>query len=133
MKKKQKEIGSEDIQELSQRVVELLAAAAVNLVTEGEKGNSPISVAPDQPYDFPIVRKGRIPFGQRMSHEGLVENEIEMFLIRRIQELAEQGHSTEKIARQLNQEDHVSKRAGKWSRTAVWRILKRLKEKSVTK
>ena len=68
-----------------------------------------------------------------MSHEGLVENEIEMFLIRRIQELAEQGHSTEKIARQLNQEDHVSKRAGKWSRTAVWRILKRLKEKSVTK
>ena len=53
--------------------------------------------------------------------------------IRRIQELARQKYSTEKIAQFLNKEDHETKRAGKWSRTAVWRILQRPQKKPVTK
>jgi hypothetical protein len=56
-----------------------------------------------------------------------------MIWVRRIQELASQKLSTEKIARHLNEEDHETKRAGKWSRTAVWRTLQQLKKKAVTK
>ena len=137
MKKKRKEIGSENITsaELSQRVVEILASAAFRLATEGEKenANSTTSITPTQSEDFSIpMKRGRIPFGQKLSTEGLVTNGTEMLLIKRIQELAEQGCSSEKIARQLNKEDHQTKRAGRWTRTAVWRILKRLKEKGVT-
>jgi len=71
--------------------------------------------------------RGRVPFGQRKCGQGRQVNEIEHSLIMDIQRLAAEGLSSEQIARRLNQEDKVSKRAGKWSRTAVWRILKSLK------
>lgn len=71
--------------------------------------------------------KGRVPFGQRKSGHDRQINEIELLLIKDIQRLAAEGLSSEKIARWLNQKDKVSQRAGKWSRTAVWRILKNMK------
>lgn len=76
---------------------------------------------------MPPPRRGRVPFGQRKYGQDRQVNEIELSLIKDIQWLAAEGLSSEKIARRLNQEDKVSKRAGKWTRTAVWRILKSLK------
>ncbi len=67
-----------------------------------------------------------------MGAEGRETNEDEMRWIKRIWELKAQGLSSEKIAQQLNREDQTSKRAGKWSRPTVWRILKRIKEKGIT-
>ena len=124
--------------EIYERVVDLLVAGLLRLILEeeGNKKGPAIDMATEKVEDnFPVlpapsetklilesIVRGRIPFG----HGG------EAFWIKRIQELNGQGFSSEKIAKQLNQEDHESKRAGKWSRTAVWRILKRLKEKGVT-
>jgi len=71
--------------------------------------------------------RGRVPFGQKKCGQDRRVNEIELSLIKDIQRLAAKGLSSEQIAQRLNQEDKVSKRAGKWSRTAVWRILKSLK------
>ncbi len=122
-------------EEREERVIELLATAVVRLMGDERKEETkpPILVSPSQSEiaHAPLV-KGRIPFGQETGGMGRVFNETETRWIKRIQELAAQGWSSEKIARQLNLEDHESKRAGKWSRTAVWRILKRLKEKGVT-
>ncbi|OGS12952.1 MAG: hypothetical protein A2234_06930 [Elusimicrobia bacterium RIFOXYA2_FULL_58_8] len=72
-------------------------------------------------------RRGRVPFGHRKYGEDRQIHEIELSLVKDIQRLAAEGLSSEQIAQRLNQDDKVSKRAGKWSRTAVWRILKRLK------
>ena len=72
--------------------------------------------------------RGRVPFGQRKCRQTRQVNEIELSLMKDIQRLAAEGLSSEQIAQRLNQEDKVSKRAGKWSRTAVWRILKSMKK-----
>ncbi len=71
--------------------------------------------------------RGRVPFGQRKCGQDREIHEVEQSLIKDIQRLAAEGLSSEQIARRLNQEDKVSKRAGKWSRTAVWRMLRNLK------
>ena len=76
--------------------------------------------------------QGRVPFGFQQNLYGRAIYEPEIKWLQRIHELATQKLSTEKIARLLNKEDLTSKRAGKWSRTAVWRILKRIKKKAVT-
>jgi len=122
------------------RVVEILTRASVRLLAKqrveaaGEE-SAPITDAtenkhldftsPEVPLEPP--RRGRVPFGQRRYGEDRQINEIELSLIKDIQRLATEGLSSEQIAQRLNQEDKVSKRAGKWSRTAVWRILKSLK------
>ena len=98
-------------------------APAVGPATEKVEDTLPALPAPSETkLILESIVRGRIPFGHG----------AEAFWIKRIQELNGRRFSSEKIAKQLNQEDHESKRAGKWSRTAVWRILKRLKEKGVT-
>src|SRR5258708_19672747 len=77
--------------------------------------------------------QGRVRFGLQQKPYGRAICEAEMRWIERIHELATQGFSTEKIAQLLNKEDRETKRAEKWSRTAVWGILKRFKKKAVTK
>lgn len=72
-----------------------------------------------------LPKCGPIPFGQKLGKNGLEIEENETALIKRICELAKQRWSSEKIAKRLNQEDHQTRRAGKWTRTAVWRILKK--------
>ena len=122
-------------EERTERVVELLATAVVRLILGERKEETklPTSASSAQPeIAHAPPAKGRVPFGQEMSEMGRIFKEAEFRWINRIQQLAAQGRSSEKIARQLNMEDHESKRVGKWSRTAVWRILKRLKGKDVT-
>lgn len=62
-----------------------------------------------------------------------MKNPTEEYWIAQIRRLSAEGLSSEEIARQLNQEDQMSRRAGRWSRTAVWRILRRVGDKGVTK
>jgi len=129
------------------RVVEILTRASVRLLEKqraeaaarekGEPvvpGNALTEPEERKVLDFtspevyePEPRRGRIPFGQRRDGPRIKENDIEVSLIKDIRRLAAEGLSSEQIAQRLNQEDKVSKRAGKWSRTAVWRILKGLK------
>ena len=123
-------------EERMERIVELLAGAAFKLSLNEEKKEAEptTSTTPAQALTLPLPpAKGRIPFGQKISVEGREVNNVEAGWIRRIKELATDGFSSEKIAKQLNQEDHESKRAGKWSRTAVWRILRKTKDKGGTK
>ncbi|MBI2069119.1 MAG: recombinase family protein [Elusimicrobia bacterium] len=121
-------------EERLERVIELLATAVARMIRgEGkEETKPPTLISPSQPEiaNAPSA-KGRVPFGQEMGKMGRVFNQAELVWIKRIQELAAQGWSSEKIAKQLNKEDHESNRAGRWSRTAVWRILKKLKQKGV--
>jgi hypothetical protein len=122
------------------RVVEILTKASVRLLEKQRAAAEGAEPTPEpespekQPLDFtsPEVPleppcRGRVPFGQRKSGEDRKIHEFELSLIRDIQQLAAEGLSSEQIAQWLNQEDKVSKRAGKWSRTAVWRIQKSLK------
>lgn len=129
-------------EERLQRLTELLAVAVRRLAMEEEerkkKGLPPMEKAEDDQtvlqdkFILEAPDKGRIPFGEMMGPEGREINEEEIHWIKRILELSRQGLSSEKIAQQLNREDHASKRAGKWFRPTVWRILKKLKEKGVT-
>lgn len=110
------------------RITQLLANASVRLIEKGdgpEKENTTASAK--APANLAMYRgQGRIPFGKKLTELGWEDNELEMKWIRRIIELKGQGLTTYKIAKRLNAEDHETLRAGKWSRTAVWRTLKAL-------
>lgn len=112
------------------RIVEILATAVIRMVQE-EKRSS------DQPPDKEPQRlsapKGRLPFGQKKIEGRRDIDATERRLIEWICTMAAEGCSSEKIAKTLNAEDRETKRAGKWSRTAVWRILQRIKKEGVTK
>jgi hypothetical protein len=112
------------------RVIEILADAVFRAMLTEQTGTAKgrmnhrgtsISCIPRLP------QKGPVPFGQRIAEEGVEEDPDEKRLIRLIQRLAAKGYSVDKIAKRLNQEDKKSRRAGTWSRTAIWRILKSLK------
>ena len=60
--------------------------------------------------------EGRKPFGERDGEQAVID---------RIRELQAQGHSERAIARQLNQEGHVTRLRGRWHGVMVGRILKR--------
>ena len=133
------------LEEQMERIIELLAIALRRSIAEEEDRLKKGVVLTEKVEDVPSISnvsqdklvleapsKGRIPFGEQMGGEGREVNKAEVYWIKRIQELSAQGLSSEKIAQQLNQEDQNSKRAGKWIRPTVWRILKRLKEKGVT-
>ncbi len=113
------------------RIVELLAKASLMLAVEqmGKSEAGIEEVAKSAPaISVPTslqLKSGPIPFGQKQAGLDRVVEESEAKWIKRIQELAKAGLSTEKIAKRLNREDKESRRAGKWSRSAVWRILKR--------
>lgn len=115
------------------RIVELLAKASYLLaVEEMKRAKSGIKEEePAQVISAPTpleLKSGPVPYGQRQMGLDRVVNEAETKWIKRIQELNKAGLSTEKISKRLNEEDQESQRAGKWSRSAVWRILKRIKK-----
>jgi len=111
------------------RVVELLAAAALRLIEE-----PPTQVEEAGPHPAPVVfrPRGRVAFGKRWELEGWKDDPIEAAWIGRIVAWAKEGLSSEKIARRLNVEDRETRRAGKWSRPMVWRILRREKRRGAT-
>lgn len=114
-------------EERADRVIELLGKAAVRMAEEEKPG----AVKEDRdmsgaPAIVVKIQCGPVPYGQEMLGLERVEFEKEMKWIKRIQELNKAGLSTEKIAKRLNEEDQESRRGGKWSRSTVWRILKRL-------
>jgi len=117
------------------RIVEILAEASLRLLREqqsetAEPAGPPV---PDTPAPaFCPMKLGRLPFGQEKFDGGRVESPDEAALVKRICELAREGLSTDAIAKRLNQEDKTSKRSGKWSKVAVWRILRREKGRGVT-
>lgn len=106
-------------------IMDLLARGAVRLaLKEKLLGHR---VAESLPPDL-----GRIPFGVRREHGRRFVDLVEAALIERIEKLAAEGLSLAKIAKRLNKEDRASRRAGKWSGAAVWRILRRKKLKGAT-
>lgn len=115
-----------------ERVVKLLAKAASAPDSKKEEGPTTL----DGPLEGkgPCIpsTSGPIPFGKKLGDGGLEINEEQFYWIKRIQEWDGLGYSSGKIAKRLNEEDHKTKRAGKWSRTAVWRMLKRINEKGFT-
>ena len=113
-----------------ERIIEILVRGGLRLYWEGE--GTMLSKPESVKFEMPVPYKGRIPFGQRKAGVNRERVELEQAIIKQIRELKTKGYSTEKIAQQLNQEDHASRRSGKWTRVAVWRILKRNK-KGVTK
>jgi len=81
-------------------------------LAEPEESKVPDFTSPEVGYE-PEPRRGRIPFGQQRDGSRIKGNEIEMSLTKDIQRLATEGLSLEQIAQWLNQEDKVSRRAGK--------------------
>jgi len=117
------------------RIVEILAEASIRLINEQQREAAEPAGPhiPDTPASAICPMKlGRLPFGQKKFDGGRVESPDEAALVKRICELAREGLSTDAIAKWLNQEDKTSKRSGKWSKVAVWRILRRQKGKGVT-
>ncbi|MBI4055564.1 MAG: recombinase family protein [Elusimicrobia bacterium] len=139
-------------EERLQRIVEILSDGVVRLIRKKQEEkacaaaaqpaiadsstSSCVAVAASEPKKLPeslLLKRGRVPFGQRKLGEDRTEHKSEQVWVQRIGELAAKGYSSEKIAQRLNREDRESKRAGKWSRVAVWRILKGLEHRGVTK
>ena len=74
------------------------------------------------------VREGKWttspPFGYSMINGELVINEKDVPFYKRIVELClYHNFGTKLIAMKLNEEDKITKRAGKWSDSTIWRIL----------
>ena len=114
------------------RFSELLNRASERIHNQKENDLIPLK-EPSEPLGMRTTApQGRVPFGFQQNPYGRAVLESETKWIQRIHELASHNLSTEKIAQRLNKEDRKSKRAGKWSRTAVWRILKRIKVELVT-
>lgn len=115
-----------------ERIAEIFADAVIRLAVEEcqrEKGEiaapvTPESSQPQTVLDPCTARTGRIPFGQSGLDGRRVINPEEQAWILRIRQLAVEGCSAGVIADNLNKEDCKSRRAGKWSKVAVWRILK---------
>jgi hypothetical protein len=115
-----------------ERVVELLAKASYMLAVEQMKRAETGIKEDEEPA--PIIsaptpmelKSGPVPYGHKQIGLDSVVDEAEVKWIKRIQELNKAGLSTEKISKRLNEEDRESRRAGKWARSAVWRVLKRI-------
>ena len=127
-----KYLDSDDLtpEDNAKRVVEILSEGCLRSIKEQKE--NPTSATPQKPNLGFYPKPGVIPFGYTWSDKGIVKNESEMLWVRRIVELGSFGLSSEKIARQLNKEDHLTRRRGKWTRTAVWRILKKHRDASET-
>jgi hypothetical protein len=121
------------------RVVKLLASACLKLLNENlqQEIQIPTTLKNKEPRPIHSIstihrKPGPIPFGKKMQGLELGSNLVEESCIRRILDLHIKKYSNETIARILNKEDHETKRAGKWTRTAVWRILKERQPRGVT-
>ena len=88
--------------------------------------SKPIDMKKLFPEKKRFARSGRIPFGCRAGGNQRVDENSEMVWIEKIKEMKTQGISLKKIARHLNEVDQTSQRAGRWSGTAVWRIINRM-------
>ena len=110
---------------MSKGVVQSMKPEKANDQVQTKNSNKVLPIEPIPIHKIlpEIPRIGRIPFG---------EIKEEAIWINRIIGLNAQSLSSEKIAKTLNREDHSSIRSGKWTRTAVWRILKRNRSRSVT-
>lgn len=125
-------------QERMEAVIEILAEAVVRIVLEdrvrggaGEKKpNRDYSKSVDMKKLFPEKKRfspaSRVPFGYRTEGDQRIEEKSEMMWIEKIKELRSLGLSMEKIAKYLNKVDKTSQRAGMWSGSAVWHILKQI-------
>ena len=112
------------------RIVEILVRAGLRLYWEGE--GTTVLIPEPLSFEMPVPYKGRVPFGEKKVGFEREAVALEQAIIKRIVQLKAEGLSTQKIARRLNREDHESRRTGRWTRVAVWRILQR-KKKGVTK
>lgn len=115
------------------RIMELHTSILERMKQEKENPAPPPSEKIERLGTCARSPQGRIPFGFQQNPYGRAVHEGEAKWVQRIEALASQKFSLEKIAQALNKEDHETKRAGKWSRTAVWRILQRSKKSGVTK
>lgn len=104
------------------RFVELLAIGVIKLIAS-KKSVMTSQADLDPMPDWDQIR-GRFRFGRTIEDK---------YTIKRIVELNGQGLSTGKILKVMNAEDHSSSRQGIWDRSALWRILKRIKEKALKK
>ena len=103
-------------------ILDIIARGAVRLALEEKLlGHPMLSPLP--------TGRGRMPFGVIKEEGRRFVNLVEAALIERIDRLRAEGLSLAKIAKRLNDEDRESRRAGKWSGAAVWRILRRKKQK----
>jgi len=66
---------------------------------------------------------GPPPFGFQKVENNLVEDEIEMEIIRRIKKWREQGQTLMKIADILNEKNVPTKRGGKWAAATIKYLL----------
>ncbi len=115
------------------RIMEVQASICERMKREKENPAPPPEEKVEKLDTRTCSPQGRVPFGFQQNPYGRAAHETEAKWIARIQALASQKFSSEQIARTLNKEDHKTKRAGKWSRTAVWRILQRSQKGPVTK
>ncbi len=120
-------------QERGLRIMELHASILERMKREKENPAPPPSEKVERLGTRTRSPQGRVPFGFQQNPYGRGAHEVEAKWVQRIQELVSQKFSSEQIARTLNKEDHETKRAGKWSRTAVWRILQRSQKRPITK
>lgn len=120
-------------EERSEQLIKLLARALVRLCSDEKEGIKALDSKNIRVDPRLIKRKGPLPFGTMMTQDGIVANATEMALINRMKQLAEQGISTEKIAGILNEENHRTRRGAKWTRSLVWRILKRYSVRTCAK
>ena len=113
-----------------ERVIELLALGAIRAAQNPAPPAATLKELPASsiPLHF---KRGRIPFGQQKTSSGRISNHLEGQWLKLIEDLAAKGFSSEEIAKHLNKKDLTSSRAGKWSRTAVWRILQKPKKKTL--
>lgn len=124
-------------EERMEAVIEILAEAVVRIILE-DRVRGGVQKKIDREYSKPIDLKklfpekkrfsppSRVPFGYRTEGDQRIKEKSEMELIEKIKELRSLGLSMEKIAKHLNEIDKKSQRAGMWSGSAVWRILKRI-------
>lgn len=114
------------------RIVELLTTAARRLSAKKRSGVAE-QAKPEEAAPMMLPpRRGRIPFGQRRGKLGRESDSIEARWVREVARLSSEGRSLRKIVLHLNKADRASKRAGRWTITAIWRILRRQKERGVT-
>lgn len=66
---------------------------------------------------------GKIPYGYRKDGKKLVENSVEMDVLRRIEGLRKEGVSFWRIAERLNDRGVKSKQGGKWYASSVRSVV----------
>ena len=69
-------------------------------------------------------RLGGLRYGQSVQHGNIIQNEYELKIVKRIQELHSQDYPTRAIAQVLNSEGYRPRRGTQFHQTQIIRILK---------